>query len=99
LQAVRRNTRGMRAECSHVQLDVVQHGMGNVDAEYTVQSHMNSHAVVHETARKDLLELEARGLLVRHRVGKAYAWVPARDLASVLRQRRSKRSTSQGGKH
>jgi len=99
LQEVRRNLAGLPGEFNHRQLAVLQHAMGNVDAEYTVQSHMNSHGVVHETARKDLLELEARGLLVRHRVGKAYAWVPARDLASVLRQRRSKRSTSQGGKH
>jgi len=92
LQEVRRNLAALPGEFNHRQLAVLQHAMSNSDAQYTVQSHLNSHRVVHETARRDLLELEQRGLLTKHRIGKAFAWVPASDLADRLRRRRRKQS-------
>ena len=90
LQEVRRSLAAMPGEFNHRQLAVLQHAMNNSDAQYTVQSHMNSHSVVHETARKDLLELEQRGLLNKHLVGKAFVWVPVPDLSILLRRRRPK---------
>jgi Fic family protein len=92
MQEVRRSLASMPGAFNHRQLAVLQHAMSNSDAQYTVQSHMNSHRVVHETARKDLLELEQRGLLKRHRMGKAFVWVPEPDLAVLLRQRRTNRA-------
>lgn len=88
LQDVRRSLAAMPGAFNHRQLALLQHAMSNPDAQYTVQSHMNSHQVVHETARKDLIELEGRGLLSKHRVGKAFVWVPAPDLSGLPRQRR-----------
>ena len=88
LQELRRNLAGMPGEFNHRQVALLQHAMSNSDAEYTVQSHMNSHRVVHETARKDLMELESRGLLTKQRIGKAFVWTPPVDLSSLLRQRR-----------
>jgi Fic family protein len=93
LQEVRRNLASMPGAFNHRQLVVLQHAMGNSDAQYTVQSHMNSHRVVHETARKDLLELQQRGFLERHRIGKAFVWVPAPDLSVLLKQRRTQRTS------
>jgi Fic family protein len=93
LQEIRRNLASMPGAFNHRQLVVLQHAMSNSDAQYTVQSHMNSHRVVHETARKDLLELQHRGLLERHRFGKAFVWVPAPDLSVLLKQRRTRRTS------
>ncbi len=90
VQEVRRILAAMPGEFNHRQVVLLQHAMSNADAEYTVQSHMNSHKVVHETARRDLLELEQRDLLIKHRVGKAFVWVPPPDLSSLLRKRRTK---------
>lgn len=90
VQEVRRILAAMPGEFNHRQVVLLQHAMSNADAEYTVQSHMNSHRVVHETARQDLLELEQRGLVVKHRVGKAFVWVPQPDLPALLRKRRTK---------
>jgi Fic family protein len=97
VQEVRRNLAAMPGEFNHRQLVVLQRAMNNSDAQYTVQSHMTSHGVVHETARKDLIGLEHRGLLTKHRIGKAFVWVPQPDLSGLLRQSRTKRATAQQG--
>jgi Fic family protein len=73
------------------QLALLQHAMRNPDAQYTVQSHMTSHDVVHQTARQDLLDLEKRGLLNRERVGRAFVWSPAPDPGVRLKQYRELR--------
>lgn len=96
LQEVRRSLAATPGQYNPRQLALVQHAMSNPDAQYTVQSHMTSHNVVHETARRDLIELEGRQILEKHRVGKAFVWVPATDMAVRLRHRESRVKTISG---
>lgn len=72
-------------ELNHRQIALVDHATRHADANYTIESHRASHRVVYQTARTDLLGLEALGLLHRIRRGRAYHFAPARDLAKRLR--------------
>jgi Fic family protein len=62
------------------QLALLAHALKRPDAVYTFATHQNTHNVVYETARRDLLDLEALGLIERGRVGREYRYFPARNL-------------------
>lgn len=66
------------------QLAVLHNALKDPGAQYTVQSHQSSHRVGAETARKDLAELERRGLLLKRKVGKKYVFYPPSDIASLI---------------
>jgi len=70
---------------NHRQLAVLEHAVKNPDANYTSQSHSSSHSVTPETARLDLIDLERRGLLTKHRVLRTHVWTPIPNLADKLR--------------
>ena len=68
------------------QLALLAHAVRHRDAEYTIRSHMTSHAVAYATARADLFRLADLGLLERRRVGRRnYLFWPTRDLADRAR--------------
>lgn len=67
------------------QLALLADALKTPDAVYTFQSHQNSHGVVYETARKDLLDLEVLGLLIRGKVGREFRFFPASNLESRIR--------------
>ena len=67
------------------QLELLKNAMREPSAVYTFVSHARSHQVTHQTARTDLLDLERRGLLVRHKVGRKFAFSPPADLLERLR--------------
>lgn len=69
---------------NHRQVALLNHAVKNPDAAVTIRAHAGAHNVVYETARQDLTTLEQRGLLIKHRVGKAFAWTPAADLEARL---------------
>ena len=46
--------------------------------------HMRSHGVSFQSARTDLLDLNSRGLLELHRVGRTYVFTPVPDLPQRL---------------
>lgn len=71
-------------EFNHRQIALLGHALRHPDQSYTVKSHSSSHNIVQQTARTDLLGLESRGLLVRHKVGKAYYFFPVKNLAEKL---------------
>ena len=71
-------------ELNHRQIALLSHALRHPDGSYTVKSHSSTHNIVHQTARTDLLGLENRGLLIRHKVGKAYYFFPVDDLADKL---------------
>lgn len=73
-----------QADLNHRQLAVVSHALRHPDAEYTFRSHQTSHGVVYESARTDLLRLEARGLLTRRTIGQRFVFRPADDLGDRL---------------
>jgi Fic family protein len=65
------------------QLDLLNGAIRNLDQVYTLHSHQVSHGISLETARQDLYGLEAHGLLVREKVGRAFQFRPAPDLAAI----------------
>ena len=73
-------------DLNHRQVALLSHAVRHPDHPYTVKSHSKSHNIVTETARTDLLGLEKKGLLVKHRVGKAYEYIPVRDLSEQLQK-------------
>lgn len=83
---VRRVERALRSVpgINHRQLALLSHAIRNPDTAYTFESHRNSHNVVYQTARADLLDLEALGFLERHQVGRQYRFYPAAGLSGQI---------------
>lgn len=73
-------------EYNHRQLALLELAIKEPHSAFTIESHGRSHSVSHETARNDLRNLESRGLLSRFKVGRHFAWSPAQDLPSVIRE-------------
>lgn len=76
--------RALNVELNHRQLAVVDHATKDPSAVFTARSHGSSHRVTIETARHDLADLERRGMLVKYKIGKQFAWHPAQDLEKRL---------------
>jgi len=83
VQRVERALRSVQG-LNHRQLALLSHAVRNPDAAYTFDSHANSHNVVYQTARADLLDLEALGFIDRHQVGRQYHFFPREGLATRL---------------
>lgn len=88
-EMVRRATR-IRGEFNHRQLAVIRHAAKNPDARYTLASHRRSHGISYETARTDLLKLVSERLLEQVKIGRAFVFVPSRDLHTRLEARSKK---------
>jgi Fic family protein len=73
-------------EFNNRQLALLESGIKNPQAIFTIESHARSHRVSHETARNDLRDLERRSLLTRSKAGRRFAWSPAQNLATVIRE-------------
>ena len=69
---------------NHRQLALLSHALRHPDASYTFKSHRASHDVTYQTARVDLLDLESRGFLDRHAVGRQFRFYPPPGLAERL---------------
>lgn len=65
---------------NHRQLALLGDALRHPTNRYTFRSHAMSHNVVHQTARSDLLDLAARGLLTYRRIGRQFVFRPAKDL-------------------
>jgi Fic family protein len=72
-------------EFNHRQLAVLELALREPSTAFTAQSHSMSHNVTGETARKDLTDLESRGLLNRSRSNKKYYWTAVADVAERVR--------------
>lgn len=71
---------------NHRQAELIRHAFKHPYQEYTIAGHGKSHNVVYQTARTDLLDLKARGVLnQKKRARKMIFTVPA-DLAERLRK-------------
>lgn len=75
---------GLRARFNHRQLALLNHALRNTGEGYRVDAHQRSHNVVYQTARSDLLELEALGLLEKTKQGNAYVFYAPSDLRERL---------------
>ena len=69
---------------NHRQVDIIRHALKHPYQQYTIASHQKSHNVVYQTARSDLLDLHARGVLDRKKRGKQMVFAAPSDLAERL---------------
>ncbi len=76
-------------ELNYRQRELVAHALRNTGREYTVKSHKNSHGVTRQTARKDLADLQKRGLLESSLRGKSWHYYAVDNLTQLLEDRRS----------
>jgi len=74
----------LRGRFNHRQTALLNHALRNAGEAYRVDAHQRSHAVVYQTARHDLLALEALGLLEKTRQGNAYVFFAPADLRDRL---------------
>jgi len=79
LHAMEAELRGV-AVLNHRQKALVSNALRHPRRRYTIESHMNSHGVVYQTARTDLLDLRERDLLEATKVGRRWSFTPVADL-------------------
>jgi len=69
---------------NHRQQALIQHALKHPDFIYTIESHRNSHRVVYQTARTDLLMLAKKRYLEKIRVGRTFRFRIPKDLPKRL---------------
>lgn len=74
----------LRGRFNHRQTALLNHALRNAGEAYRVDAHQRSHAVVYQTARRDLQELEAQGLLEKTKQGNAHVFYAPADLRDRL---------------
>ncbi|MGB5413767.1 MAG: Fic family protein [Polyangiales bacterium] len=67
------------------QLALLSHALKHPFFRYTIASHRNSHGVVYQTARTDLIGLAKKGLLEQDKVGQSYVFYPVSGLSEILK--------------
>lgn len=72
-------------DLNHRQVALLAHALRTPGSTYTFRGHAASHAVVYQSARTDLLDLEERGLLVKRKSGRAFTFFAPEDLGDQLR--------------
>ena len=77
---------GASVSLNHRQIALLSHSLRHPGTRYSIASHKTSHGVTYQTARTDLLDLEARDLLVKSRSGKMFHFTPVPDLDKRLRE-------------
>lgn len=85
LAAIQRELRGL-THLNHRQRELINHALRHPGQRYTVEYHRNTHNVVYETARSDMMDLADRGLLQKRKVGKTWVFTPPADLEHRLKQ-------------
>ena len=69
---------------NHRQVALIRYALSNPGQRYTIASHQQSHAVVHQTARTDLLDLVERGVLEMVKKGRPMIFAAPTDVAERL---------------
>jgi Fic family protein len=69
---------------NHRQQALLAHALREPHTRYLIAAHQRSHGVTHQTARDDLFDLVARGLLVVSQEGRRYIFRAPGDLTSKL---------------
>ncbi len=73
------------ANLNQRQRDLIQHVLRHPREDYTIEYHRSQHDVVYETARSDLLDLMARGLMRKRKRGRRWVFAPEPDLERKLK--------------
>ena len=71
---------------NHRQAEVIRHALKHPGEQYTIASHRQTHQVVYQTARSDLLDLARRGILTKKARGKLLVFSVPSDLDLRLRR-------------
>jgi Fic family protein len=74
------------------QRDLLDHALRHPNQVYTFESHQGTFGVTYQTARTDLLDLAARGLLVETGSRKPRKFLPAPELPRKLRAPKARRT-------
>ena len=74
----------LHRDLNYRQLAILDRAIRDESAEFTVKSHAASHRASAETARLDLLDLEARGLLTKTKRSKQFVWMPVPGATAAL---------------
>jgi len=69
---------------NHRQQALIQHALKHPDFIYTIESHKNSHRVVYQTARADLLTLAEKGCLEKIKAGRTFRFRIPKDLPKLV---------------
>ncbi len=69
---------------NHRQRALIGHALRHPQQRYTIESHKNSHNVVYQTARSDLLNLRDRGLLKAMKIGREWSFTAVTNLENYL---------------
>lgn len=65
---------------NHRQASLLEDALRHPHADYTIRGHADSHGVVYQTSRTDLLDLSEQGFLEQRRIGRAFHFFPVEDL-------------------
>lgn len=71
---------------NHRQADLIGHALKHPFQEYSIDSHRKSHNVVYQTARTDLLDLKARGVLEQKKRGRRMIFTVPRNISERLQK-------------
>ena len=71
---------------NHRQAELIRHALKHPYQQYTIGSHRQSHNVVYQTARADLLDLETRGMLELKKASRPMVFRVPKDLSPRLRK-------------
>lgn len=72
----------LRSRLNHRQMAALRSALAHPETPMRIDVHQNTHGVVYQTARGDLLEMEALGIFYRTKRGNAYEFFPVPDLAT-----------------
>lgn len=80
------NSPALRGRLNHRQITLLNHALRNPGEEYRVGPHQQRHGVVYQTARTDLMDLEALGFLEKFKQGQAFVYYAPGDLRTRIEQ-------------
>ena len=69
---------------NHRQVEIIRHALKHSGQRYTVAGHQGSHQTSYQTARTDLLNLAAKGILEQGKLGKMMVFYAPPDLSDRL---------------
>jgi Fic family protein len=75
-------------ELNHRQRELLKHSLDNPDAQYTVQEYKTINSITYETARRDLLYLAEKKLLIKAKKGKKFYFMPTHNLSSRIKTKK-----------
>ena len=74
------------ADLNHRQLAILSHALKHPGFRYSIGSHKQSHNIVYQTARTDLLNLVKRGLLTQVKRGRSFQFSAPANLTARLQK-------------